>query len=358
LLRNHKFDHTMFGFLYRATIGSAIDFWRRKTPFRKLLANCAAAFRLPLVYLGLVEDFWSKFDHYLEIERGLGSTFFVLPFKDSPGTDENGYRPRMRAARYGIDEIKSQLERIRLAGSELGLHGIDAWLDSSKGTEEFKCVSEVARSSEIGVRMHWLFFNQRSPATLEKAGFSYDSSLGYNGTIGYRAGTVQAFKPIGVLKLIELPLHIMDTALFYPQYLNLSAAEADILMRAMVGNAAQFGGVLTINWHDRSIAPERLWDESYMKLIDCLRANGAWFATGAQAVAWFKRRRSAVIESLDSRNGALRVRVSVEPGDDLPSLKLRAHEISDTAWSDARTKPDRAFNDISLSESIDIQLAV
>ena len=33
--------------------------------------------------------------------------------------------------------------------------------------------------------------------TLEKAGFSYDSTVGYNETIGYRAGTAQVFKHPG-----------------------------------------------------------------------------------------------------------------------------------------------------------------
>jgi len=31
------------------------------------------------------------------------------------------------------------------------------------------------------------------------------------------------------------------------------------------------GGVLTVNWHDRSIAPERLWDDFYLDLLDDLK---------------------------------------------------------------------------------------
>ena len=65
----------------------------------------------------------------------------------------------------------------------------------------------------------------------------------------------------------------------------------------LIDGAAEFGGVLTINWHDRSIAPERLWDGFYLKLLRELKSRGAWFATAAQTVSWFRKRRSAVVEA-------------------------------------------------------------
>src|SRR3989441_13235624 len=111
--------------------------------------------------------------------------------------------------------------------------------------------------------MHWLYFDDHSPVAPEKPGFSYDSTMGYNETVGYRAGTTQAFKPLQATRLLELPLHAMDTALFFPSHLNLSAKEAGKLVHAIIENAPQFGGVVTVNWHDRSIAPERLWDRFY-----------------------------------------------------------------------------------------------
>ena len=41
--------------------------------------------------------------------------------------------------------------------------------------------------------MHWLYFGDDSPKTLEAAGFDYDSTCGYNDAVGYRAGTSQVF---------------------------------------------------------------------------------------------------------------------------------------------------------------------
>ena len=63
------------------------------------------------------------------------------------------------------------------------------------------------------------------------------------------------YKPLDATRLLELPLHVMDTALFYPSYRNLSPQQARMQLRQMVDNAVHFGGTLTINWHDRSIAP-------------------------------------------------------------------------------------------------------
>src|SRR5205823_13601053 len=143
--------------------------------------------------------------------------------------------------------------------------------------------------SDIGVRMHWLYFDEQPPMTLEKARASYDSTDVYNETVGYRAGTSQAYKPLEVDRIMELPLHVMDTALFYPSYLNLTSEEASAHVGMIVEHAAQSGGCVTVNWHDRSIAPERLWGDFYSHTVEQLRSRGAWFATAGEAVAWFRK---------------------------------------------------------------------
>jgi len=56
-IRNHKFDHTMFGFLYRALIGSVINFCRGRRSLRQVALNWKAAFSLPFVHLGLAKEF-------------------------------------------------------------------------------------------------------------------------------------------------------------------------------------------------------------------------------------------------------------------------------------------------------------
>jgi hypothetical protein len=326
-LRNHWCDHTMFGFLYRSTVGTWRNVCRGRKPVSSVWKNGKAACLLPFVHLGLAKDFWGHFDRYLEVEAGHGSTFFVIPRKDYPGRTMDGPGPSMRACRYDVEQLLPQLNRIVSAGGEVGVHGLDAWLDVEAGRQERERVSRALGVTELGVRMHWLFFDENSPAMLDRSGFTYDTTVGYRETVGYRAGTTQAYRPPGVSRLLELPLHVMDTALFYPSYLNLSEPEAERLVWRLLDDVDRFGGALTINWHDRSIAPERLWDNFYLKLLRELKNRGAWLPTAGQAVAWFKKRRAATLESVRIESGTVRVSGRMNtPDSSLPGLKIRVHK--------------------------------
>jgi len=334
-IRLHKFDHTMFGFLYRAVVGSLTGVCTRRTRPATLRRNWTAALLLPFVHLGWARDFWSGFDQYLEIEKGLGSTFFMIPVRNRPGRTADGEAPRMRASSYGVSDIARQVNTVVAAGGEVALHGIDAWLDSAAGSEERELISCVTGTPTVGARMHWLFWDERAPEQLEKAGFHYDSTFGYNDTVGFRAGTMQAFKPITAGRLLELPLTVMDTALFYASYLNLTQEAAKQVVHRFVDEAERYGGALTINWHDRSLAPERLWGGFYAELIAELKRRAAWFPTGAQAVSWFRQRRSAVFDSVRWDGASVHVRASADCREDLPGLNVRVH----TPWSTNGERP-------------------
>ena len=325
-VRHHKWDHTMLGFLYRAIFDSLRKSLSGQMSLQDLARNWAAALKLPFIHLGLAKDFWREFDdRYLELEKGLRSTFFVIPFSNKPGNKSSGQAPSIRAARYGAQDIADAIHQLTAAGCEVGLHGIDAWMDSSRGRKELDEIRRVTGTSEAGVRMHWLYYDQQSSVMLEQAGAAYDSTVGYNETVGYRAGTTQAYKPLNTNQMLELPLHIMDTALFYASHLSLSRQQAKSLVRPMLDNAVRLGGALTINWHDRSLAPERLWGKFYSDLIQDLKSRDAWFSTASQATAWFRKRRSAEFKTDSSAPGGVCAHVAVDQRDNLPPLRLRIH---------------------------------
>jgi peptidoglycan/xylan/chitin deacetylase (PgdA/CDA1 family) len=345
----------MFGFLYRAVFGSLGNLLRGQTRVRNLLTNWAAVLKLPFVHMGLAKDFWRGFDdRYLELEKGLNSTFFVIPFKNDPGKNSHGQAPRFRAARYDAQDIADTIRKIMAAGCEVGLHGIDAWLDSSRGHEELEEIRRLTGVSEIGVRMHWLYYDQQSPVALEQAEAAYDSTIGYNETVGYRAGTTQAYKPLQATRLLELPLHAMDTALFYPVYLGLSPRQATTVLGQLLDRAVQFGGCLTINWHDRSLAPERVWDACYRDLVQHLKSRGAWFSTAGQAVSWFRKRRSVAFETDCIEPDAVRARVSAHHGDNLPGLRLRTYNARESC--EIGTHGSAKYIDMAFNESIDTRV--
>jgi hypothetical protein len=355
-LRRHVFDHTMFGFLYRAIIGSLMNIARGRRPARVLLSNLLAALKLPFVHLGLATDFWYAFDRYIWLEKGSRSTFFVIPFKELPGRTPQGQAPKRRASSYAAVDISPKIHELISAGCEIGLHGIDAWVDSSSGCREVAEIRRITGASDIGSRMHWLYFDEDSPGILENAGVDYDCTVGYNETVGYRAGTTQAFKPLQATRLLELPLHIMDTALFYPNHLDLSPKEAAERVRRIVDNAVQLGGCVTVNWHDRSIAPERCWGDFYSGLVSELKCRGAWFATAAETVSWFRKRRSAVFENVNWELGGARVKVTPDHDDRLPGLRLCVHKARVSSKSGADSL--EGFGDIAMPETADSRISV
>lgn len=336
-IRNHKFDHTMFGFIYRALFGSFIGVLKGKTSWDKVVKNWKAVLLLPAVYLGIVRDFWLQFDRYMEIEKDLGSTFFLIPFKNRAGNNSSCSATKQRAARYDITNVKPEVQRLLSCGSEIGLHGIDAWQDSQKAHEEFNRISHVIGESNIGVRMHWLYFCNDSPQILENAGFSYDSTFGYNDAVGYRGGTTQVFRPSGAKKLLELPLHIQDTALFYPKRMDLTETKALTLVNELLTNATMYGGVLTINWHQRSMGPERLWGDFYIRLLENLKARNVWFSTASDAVKWFNKRRSVSFQDAEFDGNTVKLRLGGYKPDHRPGLLVRIY------------KPDASFKDVALS---------
>ena len=313
-IRRHAFDRTLAGFIARASAGTAADLLRGRRRASEALRNWTALLSLPFVFLNRVRDLWRPFDDYARAENGLPSTFFLIPFRQRPGVAPDGTTNPVRAVAYQVSDIAEDVKDAAARGSEIAVHGIDSWHDAGCGRAEMAQVASVIGRRPNGIRMHWLYFSDRSAGQLESAGFEYDSTCGYNDVVGYRAGTSQVFRLPGAERLMELPLTIMDTALLYRGRMNLSSDDALRVCRGIVAHACRLGGTLVINWHDRSLAPERLWGWCYEQLLKELASNcRPWFATASEAVAWFRWRRSfrfighaageLTIESAGNRSG-------------------------------------------------------
>ncbi len=333
-IRRHLLDHTMWGFLYRSTVGALRNALRGRMPATRLLRIWRAAASLPFVYLGWARDFWDPFSWYLHVEQQLPATYFLIPFKRRTGDHVPGPHAARRATAYDITDITQWTTTLEQQGCEVGVHGIDAWHDADKARDERMRIADVSSRPSVGIRMHWLLNDANTPPILESAGYSYDATQGYNETIGFRNGTAQLFRPFSTRTLLELPLHIQDGALFYPHNLDLSEADADMRCQPLIDHAQSSGGVLTILWHDRSHGPERCWGDFYIRLVQRLRATNAWFGTASQAAAWCRARRRVRFERLDAAQGS-RVRVCSEGPAVEPPLIVRRHAATceDVRWN-------------------------
>jgi peptidoglycan/xylan/chitin deacetylase (PgdA/CDA1 family) len=320
-IRRHMFDRTLAGFIGRASVGTLVGLVHGVRTPREAIRNLAALVSLPLVFLGLRRDFWQPFEDYRKVDAGRPATFFVVPFKGRPGVAPDGSTDSARAVKYEIADVRHEVRAAAAGGSELGVHGIDAWRDAAAGRSELDQLTSATGQHAAGVRMHWLYFGADSPRELQAAGFDYDSTCGYNDAVGYRAGTSQAFRLPGAGDLMELPLSIMDTALFYPSRMGLNYAAAWAVCEQILENAKRWNGTVVVNWHCRSLAPERLWGRFYEQLLRAIGDDGAWFATASEAVAWFRWRRTIQFtgETLGS------ITVSARAGSPGPSAQVVLH---------------------------------
>lgn len=324
-IRNHLFDRTMFGFLYRALFKSFIQFVKGQKKFKNLLRNWVAVLKLPFIHLGLADDFWVQFDSYRKIEDGLSSTFYFIPFENRPGQLGSSQAPDLRACKYKLESLKKEISKLRKEGCEVGLHGIDAWHDAEKAVEEKQRIVTIVGNEKIGVRMHWLYFNKESAQILERVDLQYDSSLGYNDAVGYRNGTTQPFRLRGTKKLMELPLNIQDTSMFYTDRIGLTEEKAFEVCKNIIDKNEKLGGTLVINWHHRSIFPERLWDNFYSKILAELNKYNVWFARAGDAVKWFEKRRSVLFENTKIVGNNKKIKLSGNRDDELPGPLVRVY---------------------------------
>jgi hypothetical protein len=214
-------------------------------------------------------------------------------------------------------------------GFEVGVHGLDAWCDVNDSiAEKDRILNLLGKNEKVGIRIHWLYFDENSYAIIEKSGYYYDSTCGYNSAVGFKAGTTQVFRPLQARSLMELPLHIQDTALFYSRRMHLSAEEAMQSCERLMHLLKEYGGVLTVLWHMRSIVPDRLWDDYYTQLLDKLQNNRVWIDKAIAIVEWFKKRRTLLFHRPLFMNNMLQYHISYTHDDNTPDLKLRLYKFS------------------------------
>ena len=291
--------------------------------------NIRAGFQLLLAWCGIGNDPWVLFKRWMAFEDQLGvrSTFFFVPKKDEPGIRAHQYR----AVGYAIN--KDILRELAHHGWELGVHGIDNWTDAEQG----KCEMAALGMKAAGNRTHWLLLDEKSWQMLDEAGYAYDTTFGYNDDVGFRAGTLQVYKPRSVKKLLELPLNIQDLGLFgkfcwaptahdweKTPCLHLDESVARIQCNDIFDYALKYGGAVTILWHYENLTPPRDWSGMYTELVKRAQADGAWVTTAGNVVEWFEARRKTSITLFQDKN-KITIRIQNLNLFQCPPLRVRLH---------------------------------
>jgi hypothetical protein len=217
----------------------------------------------------------------LEEKYGACSSFYFLAIE--PG--ERGYN-------YDIRDLEEDLGTIVDTGSEVGLHGgHSAYCDPAVLETEKRRLEDLLGRPVSGYRSHFLRF--RVPETWERlarAGFKYDTTLGYADCAGFRNGMCHPFAPFDLnrgrrIDILEIPLAIMDSTL--DQFMRLDAAGAWEVTRTLIAAAERYNGVITVLWHNTSMFGEGL--KFYEKILEYCSAKGAWMTSGAEICSWWEK---------------------------------------------------------------------
>ena len=123
---------------------------------------------------------------------------------------------------------------------------------------------------------------------LDELGLDYDTTLGWTSRPGPRAGLSFPFLPWSLrheraLRIVEVPLLLMDATLGEERYLGLSPAAAEAWTDRVLDDLERVGGAGAILWHnDRFDAVYgRGWGRLYEHVLDGIAARGGiGMATG------------------------------------------------------------------------------
>ena len=148
----------------------------------------------------------------------------------------------------------------RRYGFEIALHpSYHAHSHAAYMRAERAALTSLTDVAPISVRQHFLRWDASQTPYLQAAtGFRIDSTLGFAETVGFRHGTSLPFLHFDVDRnetssLWEMPLVIMDSALFNRQGLSVEAGIEKTIQ--LLKTCMQFGGAAVLLWHNV------LWDE-------------------------------------------------------------------------------------------------
>jgi peptidoglycan/xylan/chitin deacetylase (PgdA/CDA1 family) len=226
----------------------------------------------------ITADLWNTFDRIMDLSErcGLQSAFYFITERTAGNLDGTA----------DIDDpwIRALLRRVHARGHEVGLHGSYHSAGSpARIARQFArlravCAAEGIDQTRWGGRQHYLRWE--NPTTWQgwaDAGLQYDSTLGFAGTTGFRAGTCYEYPVFNLrtrrpLALRERPLVAMEQAAFTAAGFDLEAACTRLIAHARV--CRRFDGDFVLLWHNNWLATdaERL---CYRAVLDAL-AGGAW----------------------------------------------------------------------------------
>jgi hypothetical protein len=158
---------------------------------------------------------------------------------------------------------------------EIGIHGSFFSLSEQLFEQERQALESILRRPIRMARQHWLNLpGEDALERLQSGGITVDSTLGWNGQVGFRAGMARPF-PL-LLKngetLWEMPMVLMDGPMF--DDLKLSPQQVVTMAQGILSEVFARQGCVAINWHDRAAHQEYQWYDAYQEILHWAQEKG------------------------------------------------------------------------------------
>jgi peptidoglycan/xylan/chitin deacetylase (PgdA/CDA1 family) len=223
---------------------------------------------------------------------------------------------------YDLNKISKLVEKIKDYGWEIGLHGnFGTHNDAILLKTEKEKLENMLNIKINGVRNHFLKFeNPKTWIIQNELKFIYDSTVGFNDEIGFKAGICHPYHPPtnewNRLGILELPLTIMDATLWgYKKYSELRAVS---IFEELLKTIKNYHGLCTILWHQCAL--KMRGGRIYEKLLRRLAQENVFMTSGIEIAKWWLRREDTSI-SLKKENKSYVI--EAESQTDLEDICLR-----------------------------------
>jgi len=227
----------------------------------------------------------------LEKLEGGHSTFYFFVSNISDRSKYDAFYQNTDKTYFGEAECRLTdiMKHLRSDGFEIGLHGSFHSCVSEKELKlQKKQLEKDIDCPVYSIRQHYLRYDiTKTPSCHQRAGFSNDTSLGFNNMLGFRHGAAypyylqsQAEHPYSVL---QIPLIIQDGPLFNEN----STEEALNLCKKLIDHVINVRGGVSILWHPDALRfPERV--DVYTKLLRYIRQKNGWMTTSTNLAEYWK----------------------------------------------------------------------
>ena len=266
--------------------------WPSGAPFGVCLTHDVDNISMPFSHVVSVRKRFRRSDLLLAM-LGLKSLYnnvaFIADEERARGVRSSFY---FLTTNYSLRGLASLLATLEKEGWEVGLHGDFGTHDSADGLETaLRLFEDQTGITPRGVREHFLRFDfDRTWEIMDRAGLEYDSSVGFRDRLGFPLGLCTPFHPPNrewkPMKLLELPLVLMDTTLW--GYLKRDEEEGASDVNSTVAKVERVNGLFTLLWHQEAVRMKG--GRLYNSILDELKRKNAFIGSGREVARWWNAR--------------------------------------------------------------------